>query len=110
MLCLNYLVGESYKLSITVPQCTSVANVSTALFLNDKGFPTKTITLKNVGGRRGKCIFYEQITMPPDVSNVIRQVYSYTILLRRYSKLAKYSFAFSWKSSVSVHIDYDPFI
>ena len=51
-----------------MPQYSKVKSITSALFLDDKNLPSKVFTLTNVGGRRGKSMFYAQITMPVDVS------------------------------------------
>lgn len=60
------IAGEQHKLKITVPEYNKVQSVLAASFLTETNVPFQVITLKNLGGRRGKAIFYSNLTMPKD--------------------------------------------
>lgn len=59
------IIGNTYKLSINVPEYAKVQNVSMGmLFTRETLMPIVMRPLKNVGGRRGKSMFYEHFTIP----------------------------------------------
>ena len=60
--------GEHHKLKITVPEYAKVKTIQAVSFLTETNVPFKVEPLKNLGGRRGKSIFFADLTMPKDVS------------------------------------------
>ncbi|XP_060599414.1 uncharacterized protein LOC132753018 [Ruditapes philippinarum] len=61
------IVGKTYKLSITVPEYAKVKKVAMGMLFNmGQLMPIDMKPLTNVGGRRGKSMFYANITVPKD--------------------------------------------
>lgn len=66
------LVGKTYKLSITVPEYAKVKVVRMGMLFNMATLvPIDMRPLTNVGGRRGKSIFFANFTIPKQVCVVI---------------------------------------
>ena len=62
------LQGEKYKMTVEVPEIAKLSALRVALlFTRDSLRPKGFGGLTNVGGRRGKSLFYTNITIPNDV-------------------------------------------
>ena len=62
------ITGKTVKLMVNVPEYEKVTGVSTSFFEDEFFSVFDILNMKNVGGRRGKSMFYTSITVPNKVS------------------------------------------